>query len=324
MQKKYKISLWIALAAVAVVLLVVVIVHQLHKPITLTGTVIIQDKDFTKELPIADVEIVATRGTANASTKSEANGLFALKLRKWVRTGQPITLKFRHPNYQPLDLKDVVEDKLYIVRMLPITKSTPKGPAVEIGNVRVRYSIKAQQTMNVGSAVRTFQVENAGNVPCNGKPPCSPDGKWKATIGSTTFDAGVGNEFRNARISCIAGPCPFTKIESQDLSKPSQKITVSARNWSDTVTFLLEADVVHVMQSDLDHQAYPVIFGSALNFTLPADAEGVSLQADMAGETIIFPLGPSLFLSWAKCDAEPNRAKTYMYRCELKAGYRFQ
>ena len=177
--------------------------------------------------------------------------------------------------------------------------------------------------MNVGSAVKTFPVENVGNIPCAGRSPCSPDDKWKAAIGSTSLDAGMGNEFQNARVSCIAGPCPFTKIENEQFPKASQKITASALNWSNTATFLVEAEVIHIMQSQIDHQSYPVIFGPALNFTLPADAEGVSLEADIAGETIIFPLGPDLFLSWANCNARVNRDHTKVYRCELKPEYRF-
>jgi hypothetical protein len=180
------------------------------------------------------------------------------------------------------------------------------------------------RTVNLGSAVKTFQVENVGNIPCKGRSPCSPDGKWKAAIGSASLDAGLGNEFQNTRVSCIAGPCPFTKIESDEFSKSSQKITASARDWSDPATFLVEAEVVHTMQSPIEHQSYPVIFGSTFSFTLPTDAQGVSLEADVAGETIIFPLGPELFLSWANCSARVNPDHTSVYRCELKAGYRFQ
>jgi len=187
----------------------------------------------------------------------------------------------------------------------------------------VAYSIKAPRTMNVGSAVKAFEVKNTGNVACDHRIPCSPDGKWKATIGSVMLDAGTGNEFLNARVSCIAGPCPFTRIESDDISNPAQKITATARNWSDTATFLVEAEVIHVMQSAIDHQSYPVIFGSALNFTLPKNAEGVSFEADMGGDTIIFPLGPGLILSWADCNTRSSGDGT-IYRCELKPGYRFQ
>jgi hypothetical protein len=44
----------------------------------------------------------------------------------------------------------------------------------------------------------------------------------------------------------------------------------------------------------------------------------------VAGETIIFPLGPDLFLSWASCNSRMNPDHTSVYRCELKPGYRFQ
>ena len=77
-------------------------------------------------------------------------------------------------------------------------------------NVRVRYSVKTITEADVGSAVKTFEVANVGDVPCKGHHPCSPDGKWKAALSSASLDAGEGNEFRNARVSCIAGPCPFS------------------------------------------------------------------------------------------------------------------
>ena len=100
-------------------------------------------------------------------------------------------------------------------------------------------------------------------------------------------------------------------------------INVSARNWSDTTTFLLEAEVFHPMVSDNIRKSTPVIFDRALNFTLPATAEGVSIQAEVNGETIVFPLGPNLFLSWADCNARGDSDQTKLYRCELKPGYRF-
>ena len=99
---------------------------------------------------------------------------------------------------------------------------------------------------------------------------------------------------------------------------------VSARNWSDTATFLLEAEVFHPMASELIHESYPVIFGDSLNFTLPASAEGVNIEADIDGQTIIFPLGPALHLSWATCSSRVNADQTRVYRCELKPAYRFQ
>jgi hypothetical protein len=119
------------------------------------------------------------------------------------------------------------------------------------------------------SAAHPFAESNTGNVPCEGRPPCSPDGRWKAAIGSTSLDAGEGQEFQNARVSCIAGPCPFTRIESDGFSRGGRKISVSVRNWSDTATFLEEAEVVHTMLSDVIRQAYPSIFDRTMTFTLP-------------------------------------------------------
>src|SRR5439155_1337906 len=154
-------------------------------------------------------------------------------------------------------------------------------------------------------------------IACKGQHPCSPDGKWKAALGSASLDAGPGNELRDARASCIAGPCPFTEIESNHIPQGEQLISVTARNWSDTATFLLEAEVFHPMVSDIIHESYPVIFGEGLNFTLPSAAEGVNIQAEIDGQTVIFPLGPSLFLSWASCNSRVNPDQTRVYRCAL-------
>ena len=157
---------------------------------------------------------------------------------------------------------------------------------------------------------------------CKGQHPCSPDGKWKAALGSGSLDAGPGNVFRDARVSCIAGPCPFTRIEQDNFARAGQIITVSARDWSDTATFLVEAEVFRPMASQTEHWSYPVVFGDQLSFTLPADAESVSIEADLDSQTIIFPLGPSLSLSWATCDSG-TQGRVRVYRCALKPGYRF-
>ena len=295
-----------------------------HGPISIRGAVTVQETDSRKQQPIADVEVTADLATGAA--KSDSTGLFTLQLRGFVLRGHPLALHFRQPHYLPLDVSDFVGDKLYVVHMLPIpgvAPSTPR-PTVKVANVRVRYSGRLMTEFNVGSAVKTFQIENKGNVPCKGQRPCSPDGKWRAALGSASLDAGTGNEFRSARASCIAGPCPFTKIDSDHFSPGKQIFTVAARDWSDTATFLLEAEVVHPMVSQIVHESYPVIFGEGLNFTLPSTAEGVSIEAELDGQMIVFPLGPELFLSWASCNARVNPDQTKVYRCELKPGYRFQ
>lgn len=310
---------------VSVIVIALVVIWQKQQPITLRGAVVVQDSDPRNQLPIAGVEVSTTSDVALSSTHSDSSGLFVLKLRKRIRRGHPITLHFSHPTYRPLDITDIVHNKLYVVALSPLShEPTTSQPAIiaKVGNVRVRYTVEARTEVNVGSAVKTFEIQNKGNVPCKGQHPCSPDGKWKAALGSGSLDAGPGNLFRDARVSCIAGPCPFTRIEQDDFARAGQTITVSARDWSDTATFLVEAEVFRPMASQTEHWSYPVVFGDQLSFTLPADAESVSIEADLDAQTIIFPLGPSLFLSWATCDSG-TQGRIRVYRCSLKPGYRF-
>ncbi|PYX07382.1 MAG: hypothetical protein DMG88_14765 [Acidobacteria bacterium] len=326
-EKRRSTAAWVVAAVVASVILGIALFFAFHrKPVSLRGAVTMQDADPKKELPIADVEITAANDLKTVTAKSDAMGFFRITLPVALRRGHAVTLQFRRPGYRPLDLKEFASDKLYVARMVPLPRETrvdANQPQFLVGNVRIRYSIKTMAAVNIGSAVQVFQIENKGNVPCNGHDPCSLDGKWKAAIGGASLDAGTGNEFRDARVSCIAGPCPFTKIESDQFSKGGEAISVSARGWSDTTTFLLEAEVFHPMASELVHHSYPVIFGRALNFTLPSESEGVSIEADIERSTIIFPLGPALHLSWADCNARVNPDRTKVYRCELKPGYRF-
>jgi len=313
-------------AIVAVIVLTAIAMlafWQRRQPISLRGAVLVQDSDPRKQLPIAGVEVSTSSDLAVIpSTNTDSSGLFVLKLHKLIRRGQPITLHFDHPDYHPVTIKDVVQNKLYVVALMPLSRETiVHSPAmIKITNVRARYTVEARAEVNVGSAVHQFAIENKGDVPCKGQHPCSPDGRWKATLGSGTLDAGPGNVFRDARVSCIAGPCPFTRIESDDFAKAGQTITFSARNWSDTATFLLEAEVFRPMLSQTVHWSYPVVFEDRLSFTLPVESQSVSIVADMNGQTIIFPLGPLLNLSWANCDSG-TQDKARVYRCALKPGY---
>jgi hypothetical protein len=296
-------------------------------PVTLRGAVITQDTDPQKQLPIANVIVSTTPDKAFEGAKSDASGLFQLTLYTAVRRGEPITIQFARPGYEPYELKDYVSDKLLIVHMKPLpsaVRAPSNRPVMKVGNVLVKYSENDTSSANIGSAIKTFIVNNTGNVPCNGKHPCSPDGKWKAASGSVALDAGEGNLFQNVRASCIAGPCPFTKIENLNQVENQRNIQISALDWSDSAVFLVEAEVVHPMVNNAGRESYPVIFGRTLNFTLPTGAEGVSIQAELNGETIIFPLGPDLLMSWADCEARVSDEQTRVYRCQLKPGYTFR
>ena len=142
---------------------------------------------------------------------------------------------------------------------------------------------------------------------------------------SVELDAGAGNEFRDARASCIAGPCPFTRIDSSGFANGGRVIIARAVDWSDTATFVVEAEVFHTGIVSSVRETYPVEFGRALHFTVPPTQEGVSLEAELNGVPMVFPMGPDHYLSWATCSVRPSSEiqKATTYQCELKPGFQF-
>lgn len=291
---------------------------------SLTGVVLRQDSAPGKQLPVADVEVSVSDGSTAGSAKSDSTGSFQVKFRRRVHKGEDITLHFRHPDYLPLDIPEIAADRPFILRMTPAAKPAINAqPPITITDVRVRYAMKDYTTQNVGSAAKTFEVANKGGVPCDHRGTCSPDGKWNASISGASLDAGEGGEFQHARVTCLGGPCPFTRIDSDSFSKGGRQISVSVRNWSDTASFVLEAEVVRSTNIDVTRQSYPVILDQAMSFTLPASAQGPSIEATLDHQDIIFPLGPALKLSWANCTMQVGKDQTKLYRCVLKPGYRF-
>jgi hypothetical protein len=331
-----KIITWAILGVVAIAAIIVLAIrmHRWSAGTTrIKGAVILRNDDSRSELPISDVVVTASDGATSATTQSDASGYFNLPFRGGIWPGQTVTLSFRHPDYEPLDIKmqssfRLAAKQLYVARMAPKPEQVINDlnkPLIVISNIRVRYTVNSSTEVNVGSAVKTFQVVNKGNIRCDRFSPCSPDGRWKASTGSASLDAGVDNKFINVRASCIAGPCPFTRIDSSGFVHGGRYINVSALNYSDTATFLLEAEVIHTAISSNVRKSYPVIFGRVLNFTLPATEEGASLEAEVNGIPMVFPLAPELYMSWATCTARTNseEEKATVYRCELKPGYRF-
>jgi hypothetical protein len=331
---KRPIIAWIIIGVAAVVVVALLLrARRLLPLVSIEGAVVESNADARKERPIADVEISASAGGEGVTTRSEADGHFKLALREIAAlSGKPIVLTLRHPGYEPLDL-DVragglhFRNELTLAKMVALSsKATPSShPPLVVSNTRVRYSINTGSQSNIGSAVKTFQVVNKGNVPCDSQTPCSPDGKWKAASASASLYAGAGNVFNNVRASCIAGPCPFTRISAGEDLQGQRNIQVSALDWSDTATFLVEAEVFHAEIRSNVRELYPVIFGQGFNFTLPPTAEGVTLESEIDGSPMVFPLGPSLDMSWATCTVRSvtEKEKIAVYRCELKPGYRF-
>jgi hypothetical protein len=329
-----RIFVWSIAAAVAFAALAVIVVREEHwRPgsITIEGAVIRHDTDNRQELPIAGATVTAWDGVTSSTTQSDAAGYFKLTFHERVWPDEVANLSFRHPDFQPLDINLQIglrsdRRKLYVAALEPKERPVEfDGRLAVISNIRIRYTVNFQSEENVGAAIKTFQVVNKGNVPCRHQEPCSPSGVWKAAAESATLDAGPGNEFRNVRASCFAGPCPFTRIDSSGFAHGGRIITASALNWSDTATFLLEAEVFHRATGSSVRESYPVIYGRVLHFTVPPNQEGVSIEAEIDGTPMVFPLGPDLYLSWAKCSSrsEPGGEASTALQCELKPGYRF-
>jgi hypothetical protein len=301
---------------------------QAQRVRVISGAVIVQNEDPHLQRPILNATISAKAGAASHKSMSGDAGFFRVELKPPLFAGEMVELVVEHPDYRRFASTTPATDRLYVIRLEPEIRPgevSSTGGGTRISNVRVRYATLQTTTTNVGTAVKTFAIANKGNVPCEGRPPCSPDGKWKAAIESFSLDTEEENKhFRNVRVSCIAGPCPFSRIETDRFSRGGRVVNVSVRNWSDTVTYVVEAEVTHTMDSEMIRYTYPVAFGRSMTFTLPAVATGPSIEADIDGTQIVFPLGPQLRLSWADCRLLSGSEGTKQYRCELRPGYRLE
>lgn len=316
-------GLLVGIAGAAILAVTFSVYHYEHKPLAeITGVVLRQDKDPANQPPVANVAVSLNDGLASGHARSDSNGFFRLKLRNDVRAGQSATLTLEHSDFLTANIFEILQNRLYVVRMVP--QSAPTAEPQVISNVKIRYSLQTSTVESVGSVAKRFEVVNQGDIACERGTPCSPDRKWKAAIGGVTLDAVDDSQFRNARVTCIAGPCPFTRIETDGFSKGGQKLSVAIRNWSDTASFLLEADVTRAVNSQITRQAFGVTANQVLSFTLPALAQGPSVEATVNGEDVVYPLGPDLKLSWATCVVTTSDDQTKLFRCDLKPGYQFR
>ncbi len=158
MAGKRKVAFWalgiFLLSGVLVAAGLVVRLNRRHRlPLTLKGAVIKQDSDTQKQSPIANVAVVSVDGLATQNAESDFSGGFSLTMRPGVKMGQRIRLAFRHPDFQPLDLDGPLSSELYVVTMIPLhgeVEAKLNESEIEVGNVRVRYSIATMTTENIG------------------------------------------------------------------------------------------------------------------------------------------------------------------------------
>src|SRR5579863_8631558 len=123
-----RLGIGIALAVAVGVVATALILRARHASVTLAGVVLRQDADPRKQLPIANVKIVATEGERSADGMSDTAGHFRLKLLNGGWREQPISLTFRHPGYEPVETASRMTGELYIVRMASVP--APSAPPV--------------------------------------------------------------------------------------------------------------------------------------------------------------------------------------------------
>ncbi len=332
-RKRTLVLTFVAVGIAASVLLIAGLRHWRPRWSIIQGAVIRASSDVRKQQPIAGVEITAVYQGSSLSTRSDSSGYFRFDIPGTVLPGQTVMLRFQDPGYENLELPVTIRLRS-LLRRLIVAAMRPKTAEVAVGSssvptvvsdIRVRYTVNSENQENVGSAARTFVVANKANVPCHRQGLCSPDGFWAAATGSIRLDAGVSNVFHDARALCIAGPCPFTSIDSSGFMQGGRIITATATAWSDTATFLLQAEVYHTTTVSEVRESYPVVFGRGFNFSVPPSAEGVTLVAELGGVEIVFPLSPALDMSWASCAVTKgvNAVNSPFYQCELKSRYRF-
>ena len=121
---------------------------------SLAGAVLTANADPRKQLPVPNVEITAEAGGTTVRAKSDASGFFRLNWRPAVWRGEQVTFRFRHPDYQPLEITRPLSDQLYIARMTSsasVKDVESHGAEVSVADIRVRYAVKATTTINIGS-----------------------------------------------------------------------------------------------------------------------------------------------------------------------------
>ncbi|HEV2134080.1 MAG TPA: hypothetical protein VGR47_07435 [Terracidiphilus sp.] len=331
--KAKTIALGVAILATAATVTAVVLLRFAHwrpRTVMIQGAIIRNSADPLKELPVGGVIVTVSDSATQVSAISDDTGYFNVRFPEKIWPRETVDVAFRRPDYEPLDETlligvHVPVNQLHVVKM---TSTAPPAPApvahpTSISDIRIRYTVNDRTDTNIGSAVRVFQVVNNGNVPCQENDPCSPNGHWKEARNSVTLDAGVGNVYRNVRASCIAGPCPFTRIDPHGFEHGGQKIVITAFDWSDTATFLVEAEVYQESIASKLRLSYPVKYGRDLHFTAPPTAEGVTIEADVGNTPVVFPLGQDLYINWAVCNSRKGSNNDTIYECELKPGFAF-
>ena len=92
---------------------------------SIVGSVVTLNPDPRKQASIADVEITAVDGDEVAKSRSDSSGFFQVHLQTEIWRGRTVNLKFRHPDYEPLDITEALADRI----ALPVWNRARAGNA---------------------------------------------------------------------------------------------------------------------------------------------------------------------------------------------------
>jgi hypothetical protein len=306
----------IGAAGIAVGAIAPALISKIHppQPIILHGAIMRSDPNPEKRFPIRDVDVSYEEGGEEKYQKTSQDGAVTIALGPAVKAGDLIELKFRHRCYQEFDETIGAVDAPFTLYLWPATVPEPGAPC----NDPTITSIGLTFRKSYLTKSTTFQVPNRGTVRCH-REPCSPDGKWQANIVTATLDAGTGNTFARGKgsVTCIAGPCPFTQVVNDGFSAGGPGISVSVRNWSDTVTFVLQGELVGGPTSPV------TVAGKTFDFSVSrSDLPNLQIVAQTStGQSLVGDIGVAS-IPWATCQISEG-ASTIKYHCTLGPDYMF-
>lgn len=118
----------------------------------------------------------------------------------------------------------------------------PPDPDLVIVKTNVAQQVAVQPQL-LREVEKSDASENRDGMRCNGRSPCSPDGRWFATITTLTLSAGAGQELRSSEVQCSGAGCTHRELMSLEISPDGTTVTARIKTWSHSVTLKLVAQL---------------------------------------------------------------------------------
>ena len=324
-------ALGAAAAVAAVLALKQPAISLLRQPaISIEGTVILQDDDPTKESPIAGVSVAVEPddGVSLVDTAtSDFSGYFKLRLPPTIVYGDSVTLRLRHPDHQPIDLVVPVAEHLYVMRMSsahPEVQPRPARPDIVLSEIIVRYTIESRTALNIGSGARpsTCPIVAMSRAIGSRRVHLMASGRRRTAVCRSTPERATSFAMRACPASLVHARLRISsRMDFRAAARSSRPRSATGRTRPRSRLKPKCSGLRTPIRLSVPTQSSSDT-GSTLHW--PPPPRGVSIEAEVDGEPIIFPLAPNGILSWATCNVRIQKEQARLYRCELKPGYIFK